>query len=39
MAVGFMNPLQRVELNQENLHEKIVEIAAMVQPDLIFLDG
>jgi uncharacterized protein (DUF362 family) len=39
LAVGFMHPLQRMELNQENLHEKIVEIAAVVQPDLIFLDG
>lgn len=39
LAVGFMHPLQRIELHQENLHEKIVEIAAAVQPDLIFLDG
>lgn len=39
LAVGFMHPLQRIDLHRDHLHEKIVEIAAAVQPDLIFLDG
>jgi uncharacterized protein (DUF362 family) len=39
LAVGFMHPLQRIDLHRDHLHEKVVEIAAAVQPDLIFLDG
>lgn len=39
LAVGFMHPLQRINLQRNHLQEKVVEIAAAIQPDLIFLDG
>lgn len=39
LGVGYMHPLERCELHDEFLHEKIAELALAVQPDLTIIDG
>lgn len=39
LGVGFMHPLERYALHQENLREKVAEINLAVQPDVTIIDG
>lgn len=39
LAIGFMHPLQRIDLHASQLKEKVVEMCLAIQPDLIILDG
>lgn len=37
--VGFMHPVERREMHQSHLHQKLVEIGLAVMPDLNIIDG
>lgn len=39
LAVGFMHPLERMELHHDHLKEKIVEIALAIRPDVTLIDA
>jgi uncharacterized protein (DUF362 family) len=39
LAVGFMHPLERIQMHRERLQEKAVEINLAVPADLIIIDG
>jgi Uncharacterized conserved protein len=39
LGVGLVHPLQRYELHDEFLQEKVVETMLSVRPDLVFLDA
>lgn len=39
LGVGYMHPLERCDLHDEFLQEKIAELALAVQPDLTIIDG
>jgi uncharacterized protein (DUF362 family) len=39
LGVGYMHPLERCDLHDEFLQEKIAELALAIQPDLTIIDG
>jgi len=39
IAVGFMKPRERLRLHAGHLNEKIAELASIINPDLIIMDG
>ncbi len=39
LSVGFIKPIQRVQLHLRNLQEKIAELNKIINPDLIIMDA